>query len=205
MMMMHQHFGNKRGANSYTPPPFLPILPYQSQVLPHSGYNYQPSLGGYINPMQTFGHQIMPHPPYYATTPYYPMEPIRFGSFGSWPCLEPQLSCHAPSFLPSMGSHSLNPRDAVASLRGDIVKQIEYYFSDENLDKPDKYLISLMDDKGWVSISAIAEFHRVKALCKSVTFILESLLDSRIVEVQGNRIRRRDVWSKWISSAKIVS
>ncbi|XP_062014799.1 la-related protein 1A-like [Rosa rugosa] len=192
-MMMHQQVGNRRGANSYAPP-FLPMLHYQPQVLPLSGYNYQPYVGGY----HPFVHQTTPQPPYYATTFYNPVEPDYFGAFGTCPSVEPQFSCHAPSIMPNMGSHSLNSRDAVASLRGDIMKQIEYYFSDENLNKPDRYLISLMDDKGWVPVPIIAGFHRVKAMCKSVTFILESLLDSSIVEVRGNRIRRRDVWSKYV-------
>lgn len=38
------------------------------------------------------------------------------------------------------------------------------FFSDENLQK-DHYLISLLDEEGWVSISKIADFNRVCFLC----------------------------------------
>ncbi|KAK9939393.1 hypothetical protein M0R45_016089 [Rubus argutus] len=72
--------------------------------------------------------------------------------------------------------------------------------SDENL-KNDQYLISLMDDQGWVPITTIADFKRVKKMCTDIAFILDSLLGSATVEVQGNKIRRRAEWSKWIATS----
>ncbi|KAM1320240.1 hypothetical protein ACFX2I_005192 [Malus domestica] len=88
----------------------------------------------------------------------------------------------------------------ISNLRKNIIQQIEYYFSNENLTK-DRYLISLMDDKGWVPISAVADFKRLKRMCSDIPFILESLLGSTSVEVQGNMIRRRNEWSKWIPAS----
>ncbi|PON74068.1 Transcriptional repressor poly-beta-hydroxybutyrate-responsive [Parasponia andersonii] len=82
-------------------------------------------------------------------------------------------------------------------LKGNIVKQIEYYFSDENLQN-DCYLISLMDDQGWVPISTIADFKRVKKMSTDIPFILDALQGSVTIEVQGDKIRRRDGWAKWI-------
>ncbi|KAL6192875.1 hypothetical protein ACLB2K_033961 [Fragaria x ananassa] len=100
----------------------------------------------------------------------------------------PQLSGHvAPCFVPNTGCHSSTSKDP---LRANILKQIEYYFSDENL-QHDRYLISLMDDKGWVPVSIIANFNRVKAMSTSIPFILDSLVDSRILEVEDNKIRRQ--------------
>ncbi|XP_050369681.1 la-related protein 1A isoform X2 [Argentina anserina] len=108
-----------------------------------------------------------------------------------------------PHFMP----HPLNPGAPLlhietrpVSLRDNIIKQIEYYFSDVNL-KNDKYLISLMDDQGWVPIATIADFKRVKKMCTDIAFILDSLLGSATVEVQGNKIRRRVEWSKWIATS----
>ncbi|CAN6695131.1 unnamed protein product [Malus baccata var. baccata] len=110
---------------------------------------------------------------------------------------------HPPSFMP----HPLNPgaplppsETHTLSLRDNIIKQVEYYFSDENL-KNDRYLISLMDDQGWVPITTIADFKRVKKMCTDIAFILDSLLGSTTVEVQANKIRRRDEWSKWIADS----
>ncbi|KAM1116425.1 hypothetical protein TB2_006822 [Malus domestica] len=123
---------------------------------------------------------------------------------------------HPPSFVP----HPLNPgaplppsKTHTLSLRDNIIKQIEYYFSDENL-KKDRYLISFMDDQGWVPITTIADFKRVcfgiivdiaeakvKKMCTDIAFIIDSLLGSTTVEVQANKIRRRDEWSKWIADS----
>lgn len=73
------------------------------------------------------------------------------------------------------------------TLRANIVKQIEYYFCDENLEYND-YLISLMDDKGWVPISTITGFNMIK----TIHFIINSLFDSSIVERHSNKTRRHD-------------
>ncbi|XP_077230274.1 la-related protein 1A-like isoform X2 [Tasmannia lanceolata] len=89
------------------------------------------------------------------------------------------------------------PMPDMRALKADIVKQIEYYFSDQNLQK-DHYLLSLMDGHGWVPISKIADFNRVKKMTTDIAFILESMRSSSSVEVQGDKIRKRDDWSKWL-------
>ncbi|WOG97752.1 hypothetical protein DCAR_0417093 [Daucus carota subsp. sativus] len=85
------------------------------------------------------------------------------------------------------------------NLRILLLKQIEYYFSDANLVKDD-FLRSNMDDQGWVSITLIASFRRVSKLTIDVQLILDTLGASTVVEVQGDKIRRRENWSKWIPS-----
>ncbi|GAB2285150.1 hypothetical protein Dimus_019604 [Dionaea muscipula] len=87
------------------------------------------------------------------------------------------------------------------ALRDNIVKQIEYYFSDKNL-KTDHYLISLMDDKGWVPVSAIAEFNRVKKMSTNILFILDALRSSELVEVQGDKVRKCANWSDYVRASK---
>ncbi|KAI7727475.1 hypothetical protein M8C21_002117 [Ambrosia artemisiifolia] len=84
-----------------------------------------------------------------------------------------------------------------SSLHDSILRQIEYYFSDENLVK-DNFLRSHMDDEGWVSISLIAGFQRVQKLTNDVQMILSSLAYSNTVEVQGVKVRRRTDWRRWI-------
>lgn len=83
------------------------------------------------------------------------------------------------------------------ALQGMLVKQIEYYFSVENLCK-DIYLRSLMDDRGFIPISVIGNFNRVRKLAQNPHFILEALRMSNIVEIQGDRIRKRDDWANWL-------
>ncbi|XP_047970273.1 la-related protein 1A-like isoform X1 [Salvia hispanica] len=106
---------------------------------------------------------------------------------------------YPPSFVP----YPLSPGVPISptpleALRTSIVKQIEYYFSDENLGSDDVYLISLMDNHGWVPVSSIAKFNRVKRMSEDIPFIIDALKTSQTIEVQGEKVRRRNEWSKWI-------
>ncbi|XP_058743130.1 la-related protein 1A [Vicia villosa] len=92
------------------------------------------------------------------------------------------------------------PAPETLSLEARILKQIEYYFSDENL-KDDPYLIGVMDDQGWVPISTVAGFKRVKRMSTDIPFIVDVLQSSDNVEVQGDKIRNRNNWSKWIQAS----
>ncbi|KAL2238521.1 UNVERIFIED_CONTAM: La-related protein 1A [Sesamum indicum] len=93
---------------------------------------------------------------------------------------------YSPVLVPyTLGPGVLIPHSTIA-LRANIVKQIEYYFSDENLQN-DPYLISLMDKQGWVPISFIADFKRVKRMNADIPFILEALQASETIEVQSSR------------------
>ncbi|KAL5714524.1 hypothetical protein ACHQM5_016472 [Ranunculus cassubicifolius] len=83
------------------------------------------------------------------------------------------------------------------SLSDKIRKQIEYYFSDENLER-DFYLRGKMDEEGWVDVDLIAKFKRITYMTKDVSLILEALQDSNVVEINGEKIRRVGNWRKWI-------
>lgn len=143
-----------------------------------------------IHMQQSIGPRAFPRPPYYGPMPgfmgrpglpgpptmyYMPAPPGTFG--GPFP----------PRFIPytvKPGPPLLPPE--TLALRANIVKQIEYYFSDENLQN-DHYLLSLMDDQGWVPISTIADFKRVKRMSTDIPFILDALQISNAVEVQGDK------------------
>ncbi|KAH7292302.1 hypothetical protein KP509_29G061100 [Ceratopteris richardii] len=84
-----------------------------------------------------------------------------------------------------------------ASLRSMLVKQIEYYFSIENLCR-DIFLRSNMDEQGFIPVSVIANFNRVKMLTPNPGLILDALRNSSVVEVQGDKLRKRDDWAKWL-------
>ncbi|XP_078439949.1 la-related protein 1C-like [Wolffia australiana] len=77
-----------------------------------------------------------------------------------------------------------------------LAKQIDYYFSPENLCK-DTYLRQNMDKEGWVAISLIANFNRIKVLTNDIQFLLDIVRTSSVVEVQGDKIRRRNDWMNW--------
>ncbi|XP_012571518.1 la-related protein 1C-like [Cicer arietinum] len=117
---------------------------------------------------------------------YYPTLP--FEPFGGMPFLT-----HPPPpamFFPVAETQLINS----------ILNQVDYYFSDANLVKDD-FLRSNMDECGWVSISLIANFPRVKNLTNNIELILESLRTSLVVEVQGDKLRRRNEWMRWLPSA----
>ncbi|KAK8705708.1 hypothetical protein V6N13_049302 [Hibiscus sabdariffa] len=78
-----------------------------------------------------------------------------------------------------------------------LLHQIDYYFSNDNLVKDD-FLKSNMDDQGWVAISLIAGFPRIKSLTSNIQLIVDSLRSSTIVEVEDDKVRRRNDWRKWI-------
>nr|GMD89761.1 la-related protein 1C-like [Ipomoea batatas] len=78
-----------------------------------------------------------------------------------------------------------------------IVNQIEYYFSNENLIK-DMYLRKEMDDQGWVHVRLIASFKKVAELTDDIQLIMHAIRTSTVVEIQGEKLRPRNDWKKWI-------
>ncbi|CAL9202592.1 la-related protein 1B isoform X1 [Musa acuminata AAA Group] len=96
-----------------------------------------------------------------------------------------------PSIPPAMFVPAINPQ------RASLLNQIDYYFSSNNLCK-DVYLRQNMDEQGWVPISLIAGFPRVRQLTNNIDFILETVRSSTEVEVQGEKIRKRNDWMNWV-------
>ncbi|XP_059293017.1 la-related protein 1C [Lycium ferocissimum] len=77
-----------------------------------------------------------------------------------------------------------------------IVSQIDYYFSNENLIK-DTFLRQNMDEQGWVPVNLIAGFKKVMQLTDNLQLMLDAVRSSTVVEVQGEKIRRRNDWMNW--------
>ncbi|KAK9164562.1 hypothetical protein Syun_005464 [Stephania yunnanensis] len=85
---------------------------------------------------------------------------------------------------------------AEPQLRSMITNQIDYYFSSENLCK-DVFLRTQMDEQGWVPLSVVANFNRVKKLTSNIQLILECVRNSTVVEMQGDKLRKRNDWMNW--------
>ncbi|XP_052250264.1 la-related protein 1B-like isoform X5 [Dreissena polymorpha] len=79
-----------------------------------------------------------------------------------------------------------------ATIKDYVKKQIEYYFSEENLQR-DFFLRRKMQKGGWIPISLIASFHRVQALTQNVALIVESLVESSCLELSEDRTRVRGI------------
>ncbi|WVZ68783.1 hypothetical protein U9M48_017676 [Paspalum notatum var. saurae] len=78
-------------------------------------------------------------------------------------------------------------------LRDQIVKQVEYYFSDENL-PTDEFLLKYVKNnkKGFVPIKTIASFRRMKKLVQDLSVIEAALRTSSqlVVSSDGKKVRR---------------
>lgn len=142
----------------------------------------QPSTAPFVSPppirpfSNPFGYSDMVPSLYYFPTP--PPESLR----------------GVPFFQPAPFAMILPPIEP--PLRSVLTKQIEYYFSPENLCK-DIYLRKYMDEQGWVPVSLIANFNRVKQLTNNAQFILDSVRTSSVVEVEGDKLRKRNDWMNW--------
>ncbi|XP_028115660.1 la-related protein 6A [Camellia sinensis] len=77
-------------------------------------------------------------------------------------------------------------------LRDKIIKQVEYYFSDENLPN-DKFLMNYVtkDVEGFVPIAVIASFRKMKRLTHDSSLIVAALKQSSFLVVSSNSKVRR--------------
>ncbi|KAL9269155.1 La-related protein [Drosera capensis] len=173
-------WNHQRNFNGYSPRPFgrgtmmRPAPPVHAPVMPAVPFP-RPLVGPIV-------------PPDYQPVLYLP-PPQALSPFGI-----PMPSMYYPTQDSFPQDYSL-PQDDPLPVK--IAYQIHYYFSDENLVK-DGFLRKKMDQQGWVPISLIAGFKLMRGLTDNIQLILDSVKGSRVVEVQGDRIRRRDDWGKWI-------
>ena len=100
---------------------------------------------------------------------------------------------HMPSKLGAPAAFAdihLDPLLRAADKPGAILAQVEYYLSRENLSK-DHWLVSHMDSQGFVPLTVVAEFHRIKALDASVEDITTAIKSSEKVSLSEDAARVR--------------
>ena len=66
----------------------------------------------------------------------------------------------------------------------------------------DIYLRSHMNDEGWIDLSFVAQFNRVKFFSADIEYIAEVLNESQVVEVTKKseavyNIRKINEWAQW--------
>ncbi|XP_038719719.1 la-related protein 6A-like isoform X2 [Tripterygium wilfordii] len=85
------------------------------------------------------------------------------------------------------GDKSTATGDPADDLKRKIIKQVEYYFSDENL-PTDKYLLSFIkkNKDGFVPISVIASFRKMKKLSQDYFLITAALRESSLLVVSSD-------------------
>ncbi|XP_017083145.1 la-related protein 1 isoform X2 [Drosophila eugracilis] len=83
------------------------------------------------------------------------------------------------------------------SVKEAIKKQVEYYFSADNL-TGDFFLRRKMDPEGYIPVTLIASFHRVLALTTDVSVIVNAIKESDKLElVEGYRVRTKTTPTTW--------
>ncbi|XP_058794713.1 la-related protein 1B isoform X2 [Phymastichus coffea] len=98
-----------------------------------------------------------------------------------------------PCMIPYLGTFYYNNGNFInmdtETVKETIRKQIEYYFSEENLLR-DFYLRRKMDAHGFLPITLIASFHRIQALTTDVSLVIEAITQSDKLElVNGFKVR----------------
>lgn len=91
----------------------------------------------------------------------------------------------------------------VAEYRAIIVDmlraQLEYYFSIENLAR-DLYLRTLMDPDGFVPLSSLSRFNRVRVMLLDAAVLTDACIVSSMLQLSndGSSVRKADDHSRWV-------
>ncbi|KAL5269455.1 hypothetical protein ACHWQZ_G003065 [Mnemiopsis leidyi] len=85
------------------------------------------------------------------------------------------------------------------SVKDMVKKQVAYYFSSSNL-QGDFFLRSQMDTEGWVPLTLIASFYRIRNMTTDLGLIAEAIAESPTVEYRDGFVRKRDDWDQYLAS-----
>lgn len=73
----------------------------------------------------------------------------------------------------------------------------EYYYTVENLVR-DVWLRQQWDEEGWLPLSVVASFPRIRALTTDLSALSEALKLSTILEYKDDKIRKLEDWKIWL-------
>ncbi|KAJ2342440.1 hypothetical protein GGF43_005930, partial [Coemansia sp. RSA 2618] len=116
---------------------------------------------------------------------------------------------HAPSYYHGKGNvHAgdlapvplpLPKTDDKDSVQSFVQAQVEYYFSVDNLCK-DVFFRTQMDPNGYVPLTLLANFNRVKTATADLDLVRSAVKESDKVEMCETRdaVRKRGDWSLWV-------
>lgn len=100
-----------------------------------------------------------------------------------------------------MGMGYIPPYFANPMLRACIKTQLEYYFSVENLCR-DIYLRLNMNSEGWIDLSFISGFNRVKILTADQELLADVLINDCAALIEFNpetrQLRKSEEWALWV-------
>lgn len=134
-----------------------------------------------------------------------PSLPNTAGLYNTYPLPELNTVYSYPQVHPGpMTAIPYQPYMEPFSLMGMIQMQLEYYFSVDNLCK-DLYLRRHMDSQGYVLLTFIASFKRIKNLTEDFELLRHCCRQLRNVEHHCSedgvdRLRPRERWEQWVLS-----
>lgn len=103
------------------------------------------------------------------------------------------------SNLNETSNHSSVANPVTTSPTHALLNQIEFYFSQRNL-QGDFYLRNQMNPFGFVPISVVSNFNRVKKLTNDLDLVRNTLLYSQVLEVShdGSMVRKKWGWEEFV-------
>ncbi|CAE6476837.1 unnamed protein product [Rhizoctonia solani] len=139
----------------------------------------------------------------YAILPPAPMNPYNPYEFNPWYMpVPPMWVPYAPPPPPAPPTGAPLPMPItqlpypVDGLRYYVLGQVEYYFSIQNMCQ-DLYLRQQMDSQGWIPISTVASFNRLRKLTTDIPIVRETMQLSSIVEVSADGEKARMAHNGW--------
>ncbi|MEQ2294673.1 hypothetical protein AMECASPLE_006340 [Ameca splendens] len=173
------------------------------------------SKGAGLNPNAKVWQEIPVAPSEAVTSPHWPPSDISYSEHSSAGCkqytvgfstsgdssstataeiaingMDPQELGFSPADSTTGSSDSKTEEQVSENLRESLKKELEFYFSRENLSK-DLYLMSQMDSDQFVPIWTIASMEGIKVLTTDMELILDVLRSSPMVQVdeKGEKVR----------------
>ncbi|GAA5863128.1 hypothetical protein JCM3774_001430 [Rhodotorula dairenensis] len=103
-----------------------------------------------------------------------------------------------PVINPAAGPVQIDPR-MLDPTRYWLLGQIEWWFSVDNLCR-DLFLRQSMDTAGWIPISLIASFNRIKNLTNDIKIVVECMRMTPLLEVspRDRFVRLAQTWPQWV-------
>ncbi|XP_031489894.1 la-related protein 1A-like isoform X2 [Nymphaea colorata] len=172
--------------------------PYIPSNMPqHAGPTFPGQHPRFFGPPQAFMNTAPASIFHVAPPPYEHASSAHHFAQPNLPSPQMPVPFSSPPQSSLLASEVISQSTDLQELKTRIVKQIEYYFSAENLCK-DRFMRSVIDEEGWISIKLIAGFRRVLAMTEDIEVVIDALKDSSQVELRGNMMRKSKDWDKFL-------
>uniref|UniRef100_A0A0N5B5Z3 HTH La-type RNA-binding domain-containing protein n=1 Tax=Strongyloides papillosus TaxID=174720 RepID=A0A0N5B5Z3_STREA len=128
-------------------------------------------------PIPNLPHQAVIFPQDLTTFNRFPNQPFITTAFPSLPHVP-----YHPYFQPHYRNPSFGSVMSTDQIKDCILRQIEYYLSEENLVK-DFFIRRKMDENGYISLLLVAGFPKIKNLTHDINLVIEAMKTSTALEM----------------------